>query len=183
MEIGTYIDLLLKKYRQAPSFPYDDWATDPVSFYALMNLWDEIFRSAAGQMSDFYIAQGDVRMDASSVIFDVTTRDKTRRVDIYAQPENGDFFLATKLQTDGYAPELLHLGHLPDRSELAIQCDLDRDRLIAVFAMIRAYTHAGLPTLDDADALGAAFEKTYRHLFRFPDPGPDPDIASDAGGP
>jgi hypothetical protein len=165
METATYIGLLLKKYRQAPSFPFDDRATDPVSFYALMNLWDEIFRIAAGQTQAFYFGNDTVRMEPSSVIFDVSTRDKTRRVDVYPQPTGGDFFVAAKLATDGYAPDLLHLGHLPDRSELAFQCDLDPARLAAAFDMIRTYTHASIVTADDVDAMDAAFSSAYGKLF------------------
>jgi hypothetical protein len=169
MQTSTYIDLLLKKYRQAPSFPFDDWTADPVSFYALMNLWDEIFRTAAGQVSDFYIAGGDLQMDIDSLIFHVGTRDKTRRVNVHPEPDGGVFFILTKTATEGYAPDRLHLGELPDRSELGFATDLDRNRLIAAFEMIRTYTHTDLPTLDAADALGQQFIQTYKQYFGFPD--------------
>ncbi len=185
MQTSTYIDLLLKKYQQAPSFPFDDWTTDSVSFYALMNLWDEVFRTAAGQMADFYSAYGEARMDIDFNIFDVGTRDKTRRVNVHPEPDGGVFFIFTKIATDGYSPDRLHLGELPDRSELGFATDLDRDRLIAAFEMIRTYTHTDLPDLDTADALGKTFTDTYKHLFGFPDfdpfAGPTPD--DDDGGP
>jgi hypothetical protein len=182
MQTSTYIDLLLKKYRQAPSFPFDDWTTEPVSFYALMNLWDEIFRTAAGQLSEFYIAGGDAQMDIDSLIFHVGTRDKTRRVNVHPEPDGGVFFIFTKTATEGYAPDRLHLGELPDRSELGFATDLDRNRLIAAFEMIRTYTHTDLPTLDAAEALGKQFVETYKQHFGFPDfdpfagPTPDDDV-------
>lgn len=179
MQTSTFIDLLLKKYRQAPSFPFDDWTTEPVSFYALMNLWDEIFRAAAGKTSDFYIAGGDAQMDIDSLIFHVGTRDKTRRVNVHPEPEGGVFFIFTKTATEGYAPDRLHLGELPDRSELGFATDLDRSRLIAAFEMIRTYTHTELPTLDDADALGQTFVKTYKQHFGFPDFDPFSSASSD----
>jgi hypothetical protein len=180
MQTGTYIDLVLKKYQKAPGFPFDNWTMDSVSFYALMNLWDEIFRTAAGgQMSDFYIAVGEAKMDIDFNIFDVGTRDRTRRVNVHPEPDGGTFFVFAKPATDRYAPDLLHLGELPDRSELGFATDLDRNRLIAAFEMIRTYTHTDLPTLEAAEALHDRFVETYRHHFGFPgfDPfaGPTPD--------
>jgi hypothetical protein len=183
MQASTYIDLLLRKYRQAPNFPFDDWTTNSVSFYALMNFWDELFRTAAGQLSDFYTANSDVKMEEFGFILDTGTRDKTRRVTIQPEREGGVFFIGTKRATDNYAPDLLHLGELPDRSELGFATDLDCNRLIAAFEMIRTYTHTDLPTLDDAEALDRQFVETYKHLFGFPDfdpfAGPTPDDDED----
>jgi hypothetical protein len=179
MQTSTYIDLLLQKYRQAPSFPFDDWTTDPVSFYALMNLWDELFRTASGQMSDFYLASHDAQMDIDFNIFDVDTRDKTRRVNIHPEPDGGTFFIFTKPATEGYTQDRLPLGELPDRSELGFATDIERNRLIAAFDMIRTYTHTDLATLDDAEALGRTFVAMYKQHFGFPDfdpfAGPTPD--------
>jgi hypothetical protein len=169
MQISTYIDLLLKKYQRAPSFPFHDWTTNSVSFYALMNLWDELFRTAAGQLSDFYIASGDVKMEEFGFILDIGTRDKTRRVTIQPEANGGVFFIGTKHATDHYAPDLLHLGELPDRSELGFATDLDRNRLIAAFEMIRTYTHTDLPTLDGAEAMDRQFVDTYKRHFGFAD--------------
>lgn len=186
MHTSTYIDLLLKKYAQAPSFPFDDWTSEPVSFYALMNLWDDLFRTAAGSMSDFYLAIGDVHMDVDSRIFQVGTRDGTRRVNVHPEQGGGVFFVLAKQKTEGYAPERLHLGELPDRSELGFATDIDRDRLIAAFEMIRTYTHADLATLDAAEDLHHQFAAAYKKHFGFPDYDPfsePPDNEDDAEGP
>jgi hypothetical protein len=172
MKTDTYIDLLLQKYRQAPTFPFDDWTEDAVSFYALMNLWDELFRVAAGRMSDFYMAIGDIQMDVDSRIFQVGTRDGTRRVNVHPEQGGGVFFVIAKQATEGYAPDRLHLGELPDRSELGFATDIDRNRLISAFEMIRTYTHTELPTLEAAEALHAEFVGKYKDHFGFPDYNP-----------
>jgi hypothetical protein len=176
---STYIDILLKKYQKAPSFPFDDWTTYSVSFYALMSLWDEVFRTAAGKLADFYVANGDAKMEEFSFILDIGTRNKTRRVTIQPETTGGVFFIATKPATEHYAPDLLHLGERPDRSELGFAADLDRNRLIAACDMIRIYTHTDLPDIAAAEALDRHFVETYKHLFGFPDfdpfSGPSPD--------
>jgi hypothetical protein len=183
MQSSTYIDILLKKYQKAPSFPFDDWTTYSVSFYALMSLWDEVFRTAAGKLADFYVANGDAKMEEFSFLLDIGTRNKTRRVTIQPETSGGVFFIAPKPATEHYAPDLLHLGELPDRSELSFATDLDRNRLIAAFDMIRIYTHTDLPSLDAATALDQQFVATYQHLFGFPDfepfAGPTPDDDDD----
>lgn len=70
-------------------------------------------------------------------------------------------------------------GYLPDRTELMIVTDLDPNRLIAAFAMIRAYSHADIPDLEAGAALEKRFIATHRHHFGFADfdpfAGPAPD--------
>tara|TARA_B100000678_G_C17882414_1_gene371942 strand:+ start:272 stop:424 length:153 start_codon:yes stop_codon:yes gene_type:complete len=44
----TYIDGLLKKHQKSPGFPFDDWVSNPSSFYELINIWSKIFKFSAG---------------------------------------------------------------------------------------------------------------------------------------
>ncbi len=57
----------------------------------------------------------------------------------------------------------------PDRTELSLPTDLDKDRLIAAFEMIRSYVRADLPDFDATTVLQAEFIRNYRHVFRFDD--------------
>jgi hypothetical protein len=182
MTPAPFIDLLLKKYQRAPGFPFHDWTTDSVSFYALMSLWDEPFRTASGQTTHFYFAIGDAKMDNDSLILDVALRDHSRRVSVHPEPDGGMFLITAKPQMDGYAPDRIHAGYLPDRSHLSFASNIERGRLIAVFEMINTYTHAPLATLAMAEQLNDQFVGTYRHIFGFPDFDPFAGPSSDRGG-
>ena len=160
MHSTKYIDTLLVKYRKAPGFPFHEWTSDPVQFYALINIWDEIFRTASGSEAADYEAGGDVKMDPDSLIYDVRRKDRTRRVAVYPEKEGGGFAILTSWGDD---------GSWPDRTELSLPMDLDRDRLCAAFEMIRHYVKADLPDFAAAEALQADFITKYRHMFGFAD--------------
>ncbi len=163
MTVANYVDTLLKKYRQAPGFPFEDWTRDPVQFYALVNIWDELFRVAAGNHSVDYMAGNDVVMDIDSLIYDVRKNDRTRRVAVYPEKEGGSFAILTS-RGDG--------DYWPDRTELSLPTDLDRDRLCAAFEMIYRYVRADLNDFSSAEDLQAEFIRKYRHLFGFRDYNP-----------
>ncbi|HHL2459782.1 TPA: hypothetical protein ACQ30S_004119 [Yersinia enterocolitica] len=166
MTPSSYIDLLLKKYRKAPQFPFDDWAEDPVSFYALINLWDEMFRAAAGEMAFGYVAMQDVSMDEFSPLCDVVTARRDRHVTIRHAREGGGFLLVSKAGDPDFRPENIPVGALPDRSWLDVSSDLERDRLCAVFEIIRDYVHTPLPDLGLAEELERRFIIRHRAAFR-----------------
>ncbi|WP_411840265.1 hypothetical protein [Paracoccus sp. ME4] len=166
MTPSSYIDLLLRKYRQAPQFPFDDWAQDPVSFYALINLWDEVFRTAAGERASDYVAMQDVRMDEFSPLCDVVTAGRDRHVTIRHAQEGGGFLLVSKAGDPDFRPENISVGALPDRSWLDVSSDLDRERLCAVFEMVRDYVRTPLPALGQAEELERGFIIRHRAVFR-----------------
>ncbi|PZO65518.1 MAG: hypothetical protein DI498_09435 [Paracoccus denitrificans] len=166
MTPSSYIDLLLKKYRQAPQFPFDDWAESPVSFYALINLWDEVFRAAAGERASDYVAMQDVSMDEFSPLYDVVTAGRDRHVTIRHACEGGGVLLVSKKGDTNFRPEDIPVGALPDRSWLDVSCDLNQDRLCAVFEMIRDYVRTPLPELGMAEELERRFIIRHRTAFR-----------------
>lgn len=166
MKPETHIDTLLRKYEQAPGFPFHDWTTNAVSFYALMSLWDEVFKTAAGQRASDFEALRDAQMDKDSLIYDVGTRDRTRRVNVYPEQNGGTFNLFFHGTTGG---DLLGQNHLPDRSSLGFATDLQRDRLVACFEIIRAYLSTPLTQAEMVEDLDAALIKSFRHVFGFPD--------------
>ncbi len=166
MTPSSYIDLLLKKYRQAPQFPFDDWAEDAVSFYALINLWDEVFRTAAGERASDYVAMQDVSMEEFSPLFDVVTARRDRHVTIRHAREGGGFLLVSKAGDADFRPEDIPVGALPDRSWLDVSSDLDQDRLCAVFEMIRDYVRTPLPNLGLAEKMEQRFIVHHRAAFR-----------------
>ncbi len=177
----TYIDRILQKYQQAPGFPFPDWHRDSVSFYALLNLWDDLFRTASGQAGTPYVATVDVKMDPDSNIYDVTTPQRDRRITVHPEPEGGTFFVLFNPATEGFSPDQIPEGALPDRTELGFAMDIERNRLIAAFNMIRAYTHSDLTGAESAAAMQSLFEEHYASYFGFADfdpfakPAPDDD--------
>lgn len=154
MQTQRFIDLLLKKYRQAPDFPMLDWTTNPVSFYALMNLWDELFKTAAGGAASVYVAYGDVEMDEDSNIFRVEHPDGSKLITVYPEPKGGTFHIL-KRSSGGY--------------ELGFATDLDPARLTAAFEIIRAFIRANLTEDGAAQALEKHLVETYHHHFGFDD--------------
>lgn len=183
MSPEKYIDLLLQKYQQAPSFPFLDWTTNPVSFYALMNLWDELFKTAAGSEAEAYEAAVDVQMDIDSNIYDIRTKDRTRRFSVHPEPDGGTFFVIGKSGDAGYLSAHPDSGLWPDRTELGFATDIDRLRLIACFKIIRHYVAVKIGTPSDAELLYKEYAANFRHVFGFPDYDPfaslNPDQADD----
>lgn len=169
MTTHGYIDLLLKKYRNAPGFPFPDWTTDPVSFYALMNLWDEIFKTAAGTLAAGYAAGSETRMELDSLIYDLVNPAEGKRIAIHPEPEGGTFHLFSKTTDEG----AVH------RSELGFATDIQPDRLVAAFEIIRAYVRADLPDAAATEALDDRLVAEHKSVFGFPDfdpfAGPTPD--------
>ncbi len=154
MKIDAYISKLLEPYRKAPDFPLADWAENPVSFYAIVNLWDDIFRTAAGSAGDGWRAVGDARMDPDSFLYHVESGDGGRRLLISHAPDGGLFFVE-----DGRDAG----------TKLEIVCDLDEKRLAASFQMIRAFAAAETEQLPDLDA---TFVAAHAPHFGFPDHDP-----------
>ena len=159
METERFIEPLVKKYQQAPGFPFLDWATDAVSFYALMNLWDDLFKTAAGTAAKEFEATLDVRMDPDSPIYDVTAPGLLRRVKVVPEPEGGTFhFLRSSDQPEtGF------------RSELGFATDIEPRRLSAAFEITRAYMTTQIETEADLATLDAQCVDAYADRFGFSD--------------
>ncbi|MEL7182041.1 MAG: hypothetical protein AAGK57_00195 [Pseudomonadota bacterium] len=179
MTPSSYIDRLIKKYRQAPQFPFDDWAEDPVSFYALINFWDDVFRTAAGETASDYAAMQDVSMDEFSPLYDVGTAKRDRHITIRHAREGGGFLLVSKAGDADFRIEDIPIGALPDRSWLDVSSDMDRDRLCAVFEMIRDYVRTPLPDLGLAEDLDRQFVVRHRAAFRTKQDDPFEDYDED----
>lgn len=162
MSTERYIETLLQKYRQAPGFPFDNWVTDQVSAYALLNLWDEIFRVASGDAASNFRATAELRYDPDAMIYDVQTADFRKRFNVFHKADGGDFAVLVSWSTTD----------LPDRSELGMSTDLDPDRLAAAFEMIRVWAKDPFETEDiqRGFALDDAFVARYADRFTFPPP-------------
>lgn len=176
MNTETFIVRLLKKYGKAPSFPFDDWATDPVSFYALMNLWDDLFRVAAGSRAAGFSAVGDAIMDPESRIYEVMDSGAGIKVNVSHEKEGGTFYL--------YANEADY--DFPFRVYLGFPTDLKSERLAACFDIIRDVLGDPPRSVEEADTMQELLGRRYRHVFGFPDYDPfawldrndetDPDV-------
>lgn len=172
MITSKYIDTLLKKYRKIPGFPFQEWTRDSVQFYALINIWDEIFKTAAGAEADHYEAASDVKMDPDSLIYDVRRKDKTRRIAVYPEKDGGGFAILTSRGDEEYVSHGADSGYWPDRTELSLPTDLNTERLCAAFEMIRLYVRADLPDFAASESLQANFITKYRNIFGFSDYNP-----------
>jgi len=169
MDTAPYIDLLLEKYRKAPSFPFTDWASNAVSFYALMNLWDDIFKTAVGQEAASYVAASDTKMDPDSLIYDARTPAGDKAVSVFAEESGGTFHVIWSPAKPDYVPDMAHMGILPDRTRLGFATDIERARLIAAFDIIRAYARSDIATEEDAKAFDQACVARYAEVFGFDD--------------
>jgi hypothetical protein len=91
---------------------------------------------------------------------------------VYVSPDGQGFGLFWKWADEDFKPErAIHacrnpLGYLPDRTELSIATDLDRNRLTALFELIRAYTKADLPDREAAEAFQMRQEQMHGEPFR-----------------
>lgn len=154
-----FIESLIKKYQTASGFPFLNWASDPVSFYALTNLWDDLFQAASGKNFAAFEATLDAKMDPDSPIYDVTARALGRRVLVSPEPEGGTFhFIARDANPDE-----------PFRSELGFSMDLAPERLASAFEIIRAYMSTDIENRADLKALEDVCIEQHAHRFGFTD--------------
>lgn len=163
MSPDLYIDTLLKKYRKAPSFPFEDWVENPVSFYALINIWDEIFSVAAGQKKHLYEAYGEVKRDIDSSVYQVIHKAERKKFEVTHEPIGGTFYLITHFDpfdSDDESKDMYTLG---------IVSDLDRTRLICCFNIIRHFTHTPITCEADRKEMENLFISSYSQYFKFPD--------------
>lgn len=167
MTPDVYIDTLLKKYRKAPSFPFIDWKENTVSFYALINLWDELFSTAAGKARESYRALGDATQDPDSYIYRVIHNDNGKKFSVTPQdsPEDGGiFYLITNPGEKANGSD--------DQYDLGYVGDLDRNRLIGVFNMLQRYVKTPIASDDDRKKMDRLFVANYGKRFGFPDHNP-----------
>jgi hypothetical protein len=173
LQASAFVELTLKKYQQLAGYPFLDWQTNPAHRSALKELWDGIFKTAAGQRAQHYRVVPELERDPEQAILHLQTPDWLRRVRLSACPDGGGFAIFDKMGDDEYTPEnafhplLRPTGYLPDRTELNIVTDLDANRLIASFEMIRQYTQADIPNYVAGLALDKQFIASYRHLFGY----------------
>ncbi len=167
MTPDTYIDMLLEKYRKAPNFPFKDWKKNPISFYALINFWDDLFAVAAGKQKENYKALGDVKQDADSYIYRVINNKAVKKISVTPQKDDevgGMFYLIT------------NTGENPDGSDdqydLGFVGDLDRTRLIYNFHMIRHYVSNSINSDEDRKKMDELFKDNYGKYFGFNDYNP-----------
>lgn len=171
MTPDTYINTLLKKYQIAPSFPFDDWVENSVSFYALINIWDEIFKTAAGSHKGDYIALGDAQQDEYSFIYQV--KHKAQNVVFVVTPSwpaletkvGGDFAVLHTV----YPPELQPMD---DKFELGVNSDLDRDRLVCLFQIVRQFTHDLPKNGEDVAQFNESMIAQFGRYFGYPNYNP-----------
>ena len=167
MTPDTYIDALLKKYRKAPGFPFNDWKQSSVSFHALINLWDDLFAVAAGKQKENYKALGNIKQDADSYIYRVIDNKTLKKISVTPQESSksgGMFYLIT------------NTGENPDGSDdqydLGFVGDLDRTRLICNFHMIRHYVSNPINGDEDRKEMDQFFRDNYGKYFGFNDYNP-----------
>lgn len=163
--------MILKNNQKTPSFPFDDWVENPVSFYALINIWDEIFRAASGKLSDDYVAYGDAEQDEYSFIYRV--KHVKRNVVVWVTPSWPA--LKTKIGGDGGILETIYPPEMQpreDKYELNINSDLDRDRLVCFFMMIRHFTHNLPESSGDVVRYNEMYIERYGKYFGYPNYNP-----------
>lgn len=155
-----FIDTLLEKYKQAPSYPFHDWVENPVSFYALINLWDDIFKAAAGKVALEFVAANEIKQDPDSKVYSVVHVGLSRIVHVTHDAEGGLFFLAeSQPSPDENAP----------LDRLEIISDISRPQLIASFQMLREFIRADLSAPDARYTLEQDFVARFKSAFGYPD--------------
>lgn len=127
-----------------------------------------LFRAAAGHRAQRYHSYSELPGHSDGPILGRATLDRRRFVRIELWNEGQGFSVFWKWADEDFtADRAIHAkrrpyGYLSDRTELSISTDLSRDRLTAVFHLIRAYTEAAFPNQDSA----MAFERTQQHLHK-----------------
>ncbi|WP_298258166.1 hypothetical protein [uncultured Litoreibacter sp.] len=155
-----FIDTLLEKYQQAPSYPFHDWVENPVSFYALINLWDDIFKAAAGKVALEFVAANELKQDPDSKVYSVVHDGMSRIMHVSHDAEGGLFFLAeSQPSPDEDAP----------LDRLEIISDISRPQLLASFQMLREFARADLSAPDARSALEQDFVIRFKSAFGYPD--------------
>ncbi|MEP3344969.1 MAG: hypothetical protein ABJN34_03755 [Litoreibacter sp.] len=172
-----FIDTLLEKYKKAPSFPFHDWVENPVSFYALINLWDDIFKAAAGKVALEFVAANEIKQDPDSKVYSVVHLGLSRIVHVSHDDEGGLFFLSeSQPGPDDDAP----------LDRLEIISDISRPQLIASFEILREFARADLSAPGARSALEKDFVARFKNAFGYPDfdpfRGPSVDDDEDQNG-
>ena len=162
MTPDKYIDKILEKYRKTPSFPFNDWISNPVSFHALINIWGDVFCAAAGKEKRYYQSLGDAKQEKDSHIYRVINRKERKKFSI--APQNGD-------EIGGMFYLISNRGESEDGSDdgydLGFVGDLDRNRLISMFCMIRHYVLKRIKSDKDRKEMREFFVFNYGGFFGF----------------
>ena len=162
MTPDVYVDNLLKKYEKAPSFPFKDWMDNPISFYALINIWDDVFSVAAGRKKEEYVALGDAKQDVDCYIYRVINIREKKKISVTPQNGNevgGIFYLITNRGESEDGSD--------DEYDLGVVGDLDRNRLICIFHMIRHYVSVEIKNEKDIEEMESLFVSNYGKYFGF----------------
>lgn len=162
-DIPPAVDRLLVRVTGTAGFPFADWLTDPASFAAMTGFWRELFDIAAGEQAAGYRSALLPDVGPWSHGLDMVTFDRTRRVRGIPCMSGCDFGIFWN-DADDCAPEDLGLFGFPERTEFYFDCDMDRDRLIALAALIRAYIAARIASWEDSKALQAKLRRLRRRL-------------------
>ncbi|WP_147253000.1 hypothetical protein [Thalassospira profundimaris] len=160
----TYIDTLLKKYKKAPGFPFKDWVVNPVSFYALINIWDELFSVAAGREKQGYKALGEAKQQKDSYVYQVYDPVSKKKFRVTYSENGGTFHVLTSVVDPG-REDL-------DEYELGFVVDLERDRLVCCFKMIQYYVSHSIKNENDRKDMDQFFVDHYGKYFGFEDYNP-----------
>ncbi len=185
MQYDESLYAILDRYRQDPSFPFNDWVTSHHSFFCLINLWDEIFQLAHDVSEDTYTAVQDVTQDENSSVYFVRNADETKKIRIWhGLTEEGEpdvaFFWGRYPDLD--KPDAGGQGYsatLEGVYMLEISCDFDRTRLLAAAVMLYDFIHTDLSTHAKQIALEESFEERFRRYFPLPEMDFSDDDASE----
>lgn len=163
------------RYAANSGFPYNDWTTNPQSFYSLISFWDEMFRLASDTLYDDYAAVQDATQDANSPIYFVQNAAKTKKIRLW----HG-------LSAEGEPDVAFFWGRYPDLSKpdpggrgysktlegvyvFEIASDFEPDRLVAAGAMMHHFVHFDTSTHERQAELERKFEAWFRRYFPLPE--------------
>ena len=159
-----YIHRLLQKYQKYPGFPFDDWVQNAGSFYALINIWDEIFSVAAGEAKEKYKALGDAKQHPDSYIYQVCNSASRKKIRVTYSEYGGTFHVLSNVVDPG--------RENMNKYELGFVVDLERNRLVSCFNMIRYYVSNSIEGESDREDMDNFFIDSYGEYFGFEDYNP-----------
>jgi hypothetical protein len=169
MQTEKYIHTLLNKYKLVPSFPFDDWCENSVSFYSLINLWDELFSSAAGPSKGDYLAIGDVFQNENSRIYQVYSISSKKKLYISHDKVGGIFFFGeSSVNPEDPSDEMSEKKF----TYFEISTQITHEKLLAAYAMIKKFLQAPINDYDDVEQLDTEFVAQYAQYFGYPNHNP-----------
>lgn len=153
------IDLILRKYKSRGMFPYDNWASDPESFFLLQKLWLDIIEQS-GVLVGYVADQEVIQQDGSYII---SLRKENKRLVIYPLSSHADYSF------DFYLKQVLDNNGNPMRDSVMLVLDtkLDAPYLGATVEIFKSFEGSALDSQSSQDKFYSDLFSLHGHLLAY----------------